>query len=131
MKEYTTSGFKFITNSELKKLASVFGISCLLVIRRPKPNKYESSVVLKENNKLNIVCSPTLALKKTGVVFSFCYELDSLHITVYYSGHIYGKDTVENDSTNNDTNDSKNNSTNQWWKNCHYGWILKKLKKKK
>ena len=74
VKEYITSGFKFITESELKKLASIFGIFCLLGIRKAKPNKNESPLVLKVNNKLNIVCSPTQSLKKTGVVLSFCHE---------------------------------------------------------
>ena len=64
-------------------------------------------------------------------MFSFCHETDSLHITVYYSAHIYGEDSLENDSTNNDTNDSTNDSTNQRWKDWHNGWILKGLRKKK
>ena len=131
MKEYSTSGFKFITDPELKKLVSVFDIFCFIGIRKPKPNKYKSSLVLKENNKLNIVCSPTPPLKKTGVLFSFCHELDSLCITVYYSGHIYSKDAAKNDSTNDDMNDSTNDSTNQQWNNQHNGWILKRLKEKK
>ena len=59
VKEYTTLRFTFITETELKKLASVFGIFSLLDIRKAKPNKYQSPLVLKVNNKLNIVCSPT------------------------------------------------------------------------
>ena len=132
MKEYTTTGYKFVNDSKLKKLASVFGLFCLLGIRKAKPNKKQSPLVLKVNNKLNIVCSPTQSLKKTGVVFSFCHELDSLRITVYYSAHIYGEAAFLNDSsTNDDANDSTNESTKQQWKERHNGWILKGLRKKK
>ena len=56
MKKYITLGFEFITNPELKKLVSVFGIFCLIGICKPKPNKYKSPLVLKKNKKLNIVC---------------------------------------------------------------------------
>ena len=81
---------------------------------------------------MNIVCSPTPSLRKTGVVFSFCQELDLLRITVYYSAHIYGEEEFLDDiSTNDDANDSTNESTKQWWKERHNGWILKRLQKKK
>ena len=109
----------------------MFGLFCLLGIRKAKPNKKQSPLVLKVNNKLNIVCSPTPTLKKTGFVF-FCQELDLLCITVYYSAHIYDEAEFLNDSsTNDDANDSTNESTKQRWKERHNGWILTGLRKKK
>ena len=81
---------------------------------------------------MNIVCSPTPSLNKTGVVFSFCQELDILRITVYYSAHIYGEaEFLDDIIMNNDANDSTNESTKQRWKERHNGWILTGLRKKK
>ena len=110
----------------------MFGLFCLLGIRKAKPNKEQSPLVLKVNNKLNIVCSPTPSLGKTGVVFSFCQELDLLRITVYYSAHIYGEaEFLDDISINDDANDSTNDSTKQRWYERHNGWILTGLRKKK
>ena len=132
VKTYETTGFRFVNDSELKKLASVFGLFCLLGIRKAKPNKVQSPLVLKVNNKLNIVCSPTPSLRKTGVQFSFCQELGLLRIIVYYSAHIYGEEEFLDDiSTNDDANDSTNDSTKQRWYERHNGWILTGLRKKK
>ena len=133
VKTYETTGFQFVNDSELKKLASVFGLFCLLGIRKAKPNKEESPYVLKVNNKLNIVCSQTPSLKKIGVVFSFCEELSLLRIKVYYSAHIYGEEEFlrDNSTTNNNANNSTNDSTEQRWYERHNGWILKELRKKK
>ena len=132
VKKYGTTRFRFVNDSELKKLASVFGLFCLLGIRKAKSNKEQSPMVLKVNNKLNIVCSPTQSLRNTGVVFSFCQELDFLRIIIYYSVHIYGEGEFLDDfNMNDDTNDSTNNSTKQRWYERHNGWILTGLRKKK
>ena len=110
----------------------MFGLFCLLVICKAKPNKEQSPLVLKVNNKLNIVCSPTPSLRNTGVVFSFCQELDLLRIIVYYLAHIYwGEEFLDDISTNDDANDSTNDSTKQRWYDRHNGWILTGLRKKK
>ena len=132
MKKYETTGFQFVDDLELKKFASVFGIFCLLGIRKAKPNKEQSPLVLKVNNKLNIVCSPTPSLRKTGVVFSYCQELNLLRIKVYYLAHIFGESDFLNDSrTNNDVDDSTNESIKRRWYERHNGWILTELRKKK
>ena len=133
VKKYETTGFRFVNDSELKKLVSMFGLFCLLGIRKAKPNKEESPYVLKVNNKLNIVCSQTPSLKKIGVVFSFCEELSLLRIKVYYSAHIYGEEEFlhDNSTTNDNANNSTNDSTQQRWYERHNGWILKELRKKK
>ena len=132
MKKYELTGFRFVDDLELQKLASVFGLFCLLGIRKAKPNKEQSPLVLKVNNKLNIVCSPTPSLRNTGVVFSYCQELSQLRIKVYYSAHIYGETEFLNDSrTNNDADDNTNDSFKRRWYERHNGWILTGLRKKK
>ena len=110
----------------------MFGLFCLLGIRKAKSNKKQSFLVLKVNNKLNIVCSPTPSLRNTGVVFSFCQELDLLRIIVYYLGHIYWEEEfLDGISTNDNENDSTNDSTKQRWYERHNGWILTGLREKK
>ena len=46
--EYSTTGFNFITDEELKRFVSVFGIFCLIGIRRLKPTLKTSPLVLNE-----------------------------------------------------------------------------------
>ena len=98
----------------------MFGIFCLIGIRKPKPTLRTSPLVLKENNKLNIVCSPTPALDKTGVVFAFCHELESLRVTVYYSSHIYC-----------DENKLPDENNNKRWYHRHRGWLLQTIMNKR
>ena len=101
-------------------MVSVYGIFCLIGIRKPNPTLRTSPLVLKKNNIFNIVCLPTTSLDKTGVVFGFCHELEILRFTVYYSSHIYCEEKKLPDENN-----------IKIWFHRHHGWLLQTIMNKR